>query len=262
MNTRLLDETFPLIPFDPNMPEYKVDWLVEGLWQKGKINMVTGYVKCGKSRLTNWLLAGMAAGKVLDLSCVRPERVLYLAGEEVVPHVNNRLMKYAELQGVGYKDLPEIDFIFATGMKLNMEWYQKWLGPKLKEYDLLVIDPLRRVHTADENDNTEMATLNTTIRQWSNDMDLSMVIIHHTPKPSEYADMSRMENWIRGAGDIAAIVDTAMFVDKIGDKTMVRREGRYAPLQPLNILDLGNEPDQGFRRLADGEVKGKKEFRP
>lgn len=254
MNTRQLDETFPIIPFDPDMPEYRVDWLVDGLWQRGKINMVTGYVKSGKSRLTNWILAGLANGSVLDMPCYKPKRVLYLAGEEVVPHVNKRLLGYSNLQGVNSEELASIDFIFATGMKLNMEWYQDWLGPKLREYELLVIDPLRRVHNANENDNTEMAVLNTVVRQWSNKLDLSMVIVHHTPKPSEFSDMTRMENWIRGAGDIAAIVDTAMFVDKLaGGKVMVRREGRYAPLPPVYLKDLGNEPDLGFERVYGGK---------
>jgi RecA-family ATPase len=258
MNPKQLDEAFPVIPFD---------WLVEGLWQKWKINMITGYVKSGKSRLTNWLLSGLSKGTVLDnLSCYKPKRILYLAGEEVVEHVNQRLANYATLQGVELEKLANIDFIFATGMKLNLDWYQKWLGPKLRDYDLLVIDPLRRVHSADENDNTEMAAVNTVIRQWSNDMDLSMVIIHHTPKPSEYADMNRMENWIRGAGDIAAIVDTAMFVEKMANgRIMVRREGRYAPLGPLFVQDNGNDPDMGFLRAYDDglkRVKGEKEFAP
>lgn len=243
-----LDKDFPLIKFDPDMPRKELDWLVQGLWQVGKINMVSGYVKSGKTRFTNWILAGMHNGYTLDLPCQTPNRVLYLCGEEDVQHVNNRLAQYAIAQSVPLKVI-DIDFMPATGLRLNNERYQQWFRAKLSDYDLLIIDPLRRVHSANENDNTEMALLNTAIRQWSNELKLSMVIIHHTPKPSDFADMNRMENWIRGAGDIAAIVDTAVFVDKgAGGKVSIKREGRFAPLPPLAVFDKGNDPDEGFCR--------------
>lgn len=242
-----LDELYPVVKFDPLMKRTSIDWLVEGLFQKGKINMVCGYVKSGKSRFTNFVLAGMNNGSVCGLRTLPLGRVLYLCGEETVDHVNHRITEYANLQGVDLSTI-NIDFMAASGLRLNNDIYQKWFKHKLHDYDLLVIDPLRRVHSANENDNTEMAQLNTAIRQWSNELGISMIIIHHTPKPSEFADMARMENWIRGAGDIAAIVDTAILVNKGAGKIVVNREGRFAPLPPLSIKDNGNDPDQGFSR--------------
>lgn len=240
-----LDELFPVVKFDPAMPRQSIDWLVEGLFQEGKINMVCGYVKSGKSRFTNFVLAGMNNGSVCGLRTKPLKRVLYLCGEETVEHVNHRIADYAVRQDTDLTTL-DIDFISASGLRLNNETYQKWFRTKLRSYDLLVIDPLRRVHSANENDNTEMAHVNTAIRQWSNEIGISMIIIHHTPKPSEFADMTRMENWIRGAGDIAAIVDTAVLITKTAGKIVLNREGRFAPLPPLTIRDLGNSPDQGF----------------
>ena len=245
MNIQTLDAAFPVVKFDPEMEVLETRWLVDGLFQKGKINMMTGYVKSGKSRFMNFLLAGATLGTVCGLRTAPLGKVLYLAGEERVDVVNHRIASYARTQGVDLS-LLDIDFMAAPGMRLNDPSYQKWFSAKLPNYDLLVIDPLRRVHNANENDNSEMAELNNAVRNWSNRLGLSMIIIHHTPKPSEFADMNRMENWIRGAGDIAAIVDMACFVDKQPGSIIVKRDGRFVPSPPLKIKDIGGEVDKGF----------------
>jgi RecA-family ATPase len=240
------DQQFPIVKFDPDMPTEDVEWLVLGLFQKSKINMISGYVKSGKTRFLNYLLAGMNNGYVCGLPTKSLGKVLYLAGEEAISVVNSRLVQYAKVQGGDLGQI-DIDFMAAPGLRLNEERYQKWFEQKLPEYDTLVIDPLRRVHSANENDNSEMAQLNNYVRRWSNNLGLSIIIIHHTPKPNEMADMNRMENWIRGAGDIAAIVDMACFIEKAPGKITVRRDGRFVPGSPLTFTDLGGDPDQGFK---------------
>ena len=245
-----LDEMFPTVTLNEDLVTRPTPWLIDGLWQRGKINAIAGYVKKGKSRVVNWMIAALLAGKpVFGLRTEEVERVLYLAGEETIEHINTRLVQYLREQDTPLDVLSKVDVISAAGMRLDFDRYRQWLGAKLPRYDLVVIDPLRRVHGGDENDNSQMAVLNNSLRQWTNTMGHTLLFIHHTPKPShDGPDLTRMEAWFRGAGDFAAIVDTAVFIDrKTATDVLIRREGRYAPLPPLDIRDLGGEPDRGFR---------------
>jgi RecA-family ATPase len=235
-----LDEMYPVKPFDPELQEEAVTWLIEGVWQRGKINAVFAPEKSGKSRLLAWLLSGLmgSANETLGLKIAsRPQRLLYLLGEETQATVQQRLMQYAKLQQTSTEF--SIDFIDASGMRLETERYRKWLAEKLSDgYDGLLVDPLRRVHGGDENDNTQMSHLFNDLRRWSNSYGVSIIIVHHTGKLQEGADHNRIATWSRGATDLAAIVDTAMFVNRLTQKQIqVIRAGRFPPLPSIYVND-------------------------
>lgn len=233
-----LNELFPIVAFDPNMRTVKVEWTIEGIWQEGKINGMLGPEKSGKSRLMAWLLAGLMTGKKpLGLMTRPPERLLYLAGEETIEDVTARLLLYARMQGAD-SDMLSIDFISAAGMRLETAQYRDWLAAKLPHYDMVVIDPIRRVHGGDEDSNTEMSAFHNSLRQWSNNLGLTFVLVHHTGKLNEEANLDRIATWARGNTDFAAIVDTATFVNRIsGSDIRLLRAGRFPPLEPLRIKD-------------------------
>src|SRR5690348_17199379 len=95
-------------------------WLIDDFWQVGKINGVAGFEKSGKSRLMNWLLVGMSAGRVLGMPSEGPKKILYLCGEETVETVNSRIKRYAELQGIP-NSMFDIGFVEAAGMRLDFK---------------------------------------------------------------------------------------------------------------------------------------------
>lgn len=235
-----LSERYPIVPFDPNAEPTPVFWLVEDLWQLGKINAVFGREKSGKSRLLNWLLAALLSEQpALGLGTRRVKRILYLAGEETQDDITTRLKRYLRLLLVGYDTLP-LDFIEAAAMRLDFDWQREWLEKQLLtgEYDVLVIDPLRRVHGADENKSTEMAGFHNDLRRWSNHHGITTILLHHTGRLQPDADMDRIATWGRGTTDLAAIVDTAAFVDRVSARNIrLLRAGRFPPLPPLHIID-------------------------
>lgn len=235
---------YPVVKFDPDMRVKPKRWLIDNLWQAAKINGVAGAEKSGKSRLLAWLLVGMARGDVLGLPATEGlPKTLYLAAEETLEDdLHARLMQYAALQGVPANQL-DIDFMAAMGMRLDLKAQQQWLEETLKDgdYQLLVIDPLIRVHGAEESENSKMQPMLTMLRRWATRHGTTIVFLHHTPKLSMDTDMSRIASWFRGASDIAAVLDTAMYVDRTGkDSIQVLRQGRFPPLPPLAIRDLGD----------------------
>ena len=250
MLVRTLDELYPVVAYDPNMKAQRIEWLIDDLWQSGKINAVAGAEKSGKSRLIGWLLVGMSKGSVLGLrsGLLEPPKILYLCGEETIATVNQRITKYAAIQEVPPSQF-DIHFVEAAAMRLDLKQQREWLREKMldEDFNMLVADPLRRLHGADENDSTAMSVIYNDIRKWSNRDGLSIVLVHHTPKIGEDTDMTRIASWFRGSTDTAAILDTAQYVDRIGkDGIQMLRAGRFPPLPPLAIHDLGDE--KGFTR--------------
>jgi RecA-family ATPase len=115
---------------------------------------------------------------------------------------------------------------------------------------MLVIDPMRNVHGADENDSNAMSPMFNDFRRWTNVYGITIVLLHHTPKLNEDADMNRIASWFRGSTALAAILDTAQYVNRFS-KTQIKvlRQGRFPPLDPLTISDLGGSKlndDKGF----------------
>lgn len=227
-------------------------WLIENIWQLDKINTMTGFEKSGKSRLMNWLLVSLYKGDVFDRYYCLPRRILYLCGEEQITVVNSRIKTYANIQGIDAKEI-DITFMEAAAMRLDIVKERKDLLEKVLEYDVVVIDPLRRVHGADENDSQAMSNIYNDFRQWSNRHRKTIILLHHTPKIGIDTDMSRIAAWFRGSTDLPAILDTAQYVDrghfstknKIPYDIQLIRQGRFPPMEPLKIVDLGDE--KGFK---------------
>lgn len=242
---------YPSVRYDKGMEQEPVHWLVKGLWQKGKINAMAGFEKSGKSRLMNYIIAGMPKEGVLGLQTGEEQKILYLCGEEPLAVVNGRIGRYAKLQGMEDHNY-DIDFIEAAAMRLDLKPQREALLNRLIDSDrnMLVIDPWRRVHGADENDSSAMAPLYNDMRRWSNNFGITILVVHHTPKLSQDTDMNRIASWFRGSTDLPAILDTAAYVNRYSkQKIKVLRQGRFPPMEPLTITDNGGtrlNDDKGF----------------
>lgn len=252
-----LNERFPIAKFTNNVIVRPVPWVIEDFWQLSKINVMFGAEKAGKSRLLNWLLAGMSPGaKVLGMRVENmPKKILYLAGEEQVEEVNGRLLKYAGFNGEEQSEVSmPIEFMPASGMRLELPQQRLWLENLLvsEGFDMIIADPLRRIHGADENDNTAMSHIFNDFRRWTNRLGVTMVLLHHTGKLNDDADYNRIATWGRGATDLAAILDTAQFVQRVRPREVrVMRAGRFRPVDPL-LLDDGFDEEFVYR-LAGGK---------
>lgn len=247
---------YPLVKYDPTVIPPTRQWLIEDLWLLGGVNGIAAPVKSGKSRLLCWLIVGLFKGQVLGLPVQdpRPPKVLYLAAEESLDEeLHPRFTKYAKEQGLDPAVL-DITVQQAMGMKLNLESHRKELGKIIKNggFTVVVIDPMIRVHAADESKNSEMTQVLTGLRVYAASLGVTVIFLQHTPKPNIDTDLSHMENWFRGAGDFAAVVDSACYLTRHRTRDgaihlSVLRQGRFAELPPLDLVDLGRRnDDRGF----------------
>jgi len=249
-----LGKLYPFTPMDPDMPEEKREWLAQGLIMKGKINLMFGPEKVGKSRVLGWLLLHMIVGEEVweDMSVMDPGRILYLLGEETQGDLVDRLRIYSKIIGVDYKKVDwgkKITFCDASGMRLDQQQQRKWLENEIEKgkYQTLVVDPIRRVHGARESDNDEMSRIFNDFREWTNRSGLTMIMIHHTGKLREEDDEERIATWSRGATDLPAVLDWATYVRRSQsgrgrpDSVVIKRAGRGPGLDPLQLWDHGDK---------------------
>lgn len=237
----------PFTPMDPTAVPEPVSWLVPGMMMDGKINMMFGPEKSGKSRLLRQMMAHMYLGADLWGQPTRaPERLLYLAGEEQPEDVTASLMSYYTGLGGQVGDVDwgsRITIVRAAGMRLDKAEQRRWLREEIAdgEYDALFLDPLRRVHAAKESSNDAMAYICNALREWSNSLGTTILVVHHTGKINEEEDdMDRIATWSRGATDIASVLDWATFVTRRGTANVhVRRAGRDTPRGPIIVRDTG-----------------------
>ena len=211
-----------------------------------KINFMFGPEKAGKSRLLRQCIAHMIYERPFygSDSCISPKRTLYLAGEEQPNDLTHSLM--ASVRAIGEKP-DKVDWgerftvVQAAGMRLDKNEVRQWIKAEIMQggYDCLMIDPLRRVHAASESSNDEMAHLSNAIRDWSNTLGLTVLVIHHTGKLNEDTDLDRIANWSRGASDIASVLDWATLVTRSEQQVSVRRDERAAPRRILEFKDRG-----------------------
>jgi RecA-family ATPase len=248
-----LDRLYPFTPMDPMDTDYEVSWLMPGFLMEGKINIWFGAEKAGKSRLMSWVLPHLYSNSaIFGQPCQSPGRTLYMLGEETKPEVTKRLVEAQKRAGIpdGVVDWGgTIDFCEAAGMRLDLPKHRDWLRDRLSSglYRTLIIDPLRRVHGAKESSNDAMAPICNELREWTNRYGLTLLIVHHTGKLGPDDDETRIATWSRGATDLPAVLDWALYVKRLPqqDRVRVLRQGRARPLGPLLLGDL----DEGWKLL-------------
>ena len=128
------------------------DWLVEPLFERGRIYAVYAPAKAGKSLLLQDIAAGLATGRpVLGNPAQDPVRVLYVDLENSIADIVERLSAY----GYGAADLGELRYLsFPTLPALNSKVGGKHLEAIATHHaaELVVIDTVSRVVDGAEND--------------------------------------------------------------------------------------------------------------
>ena len=204
-----------------------------------------GPEKAGKSRWLRSVLAHAFYEKTLFGQPTRlPGRVLYLAGEELPEEITAALMRNVRTIGCNPKDInwsERVTYVSAAGMRLDRHEQRQWIRNEIEDggYSHVLIDPLRRVHAAKESSNDEMAYICNAFRQWTNELGVTMLVIHHTGKLGEHDDESRIATWARGASDLASVLDWATYITRQGDNVQVMRGGRGPQRDTLSLHDDG-----------------------
>ena len=223
------------IPIDQNGQR----WLVEELWGDSSVGVIGGAPKSSKT----WLGLDMALSVATGTPCLGryavPEAgpVLVYLAEDALPVVRERVEGMARHRGLDLETVP-IDVITAPTLRLDRDPHRtrffqtaKRLRPRL-----IILDPLVRLHGIDENHATEVSGLLAYFRSLQRQLDLSVVLVHHTRKNASGG--ASTGQGLRGSSDIHAFGDSNLYLNRTRDRLVLSSEHRAAPASPSVFLEL------------------------
>jgi hypothetical protein len=250
-------------------------WLVEQLWGASSVGVIGGAPKCSKT----WLGLDLALSVATGTACLgryavpQPGPVLVYLAEDALPIVRQRVEGMARHRGLALERV-EIHVITAPTLRLDRDPHRRQLQETARRLQprLLLLDPLVRLHGIDENSAGEVAGLLAYIRELQRQLDLSVMLVHHTRKNA--AGVAAGQS-LRGSGDLHAFGDSNLYLRRVKDRLLLVSEHRAAPASPPVYLDLvatdaetthlevvgevheppqRSLPEQVLSRLADGVV--------
>jgi AAA domain len=231
-------------------------WLVEGLWGASSVGVIGGAPKCAKT----WLGLDMALSVATGTACLgkyavpEPGPVLVYLAEDALLVVRERVAGMARHRGL---DLGQVAMHVITAPVLRLDRGQdrarllettKRLRPRL-----LILDPLVRLHGIDENHAGEVAELLAYFRSLQRQLDLSVLLVHHTRKNA--AGGAAAGQGLRGSGDIHAFGDSNLYLRRSREHLVLSSEHRAAPAATSVCLELVATDEKTTHLEVVGELR-------
>jgi hypothetical protein len=234
------DDPLPVVRVDQIPREEQTHrWLVEQLWGESSVGVIGGAPKCSKT----WLGLDLALSVATGTACLgryavpRSGPVLIYLAEDALTMVRQRVEGMAQHRGL---DLAGVDIhvITAPSLRLDREPHRSRLLETARRLQprLLLLDPLVRMHGVDENNAGEVAQLLAYFRSLQRQLDLSVILVHHTRKNA--AGGVAAGQGLRGSSDLHAFGDSNLYLRRVRDRLVLLSEHRAAPAPPAVTLEL------------------------
>jgi len=232
--------------FEEKSAEY-IDWVLEGIIQRGANGLFVARPKAGKSLAILDLAIALASGqKWLDFFVPKRVRVAFVSREDVAALSQWRLKKLRAHRGLSAADLDGWLYLNAKGLKpkikLDCPEDVTALIADLKKHqsEFLFLDVARVLHGADENDSTAVQkSLVDPMNQIQSEVGCGICLVHHTNKQPD----ATLTESIRGASAIAGFAEFVIGV-RVEDEDSWTREF-------LCELKASTAPERFFFRILD-----------
>jgi hypothetical protein len=216
---------------------------VEQLWGASSVGVIGGAPKCSKT----WLGLDLAFSVATGTACLgryavpQPGPVLVYLAEDALPIVRQRVEGMARHRGLALERV-ELYVITAPTLRLDREPHRRQLQATAQRLQprLLLLDPLVRLHGLDENSAGEVAGLLAYIRQLQRELDLSVMLVHHTRKNAT-GGVAHGQT-LRGSSDLHAFGDSNLYLRRAQDRLLLSSEHRAAPASPPVYVQLVSSP--------------------
>ncbi|MGN0276777.1 MAG: AAA family ATPase [Hominisplanchenecus sp.] len=169
-----------------NMPDLS-PCLIDGVLRKGHKMLIAGPSKAGKSFLQIELCIAIAEGKEwIGWQCTQG-RVMYVNLELDRASCLHRFKDVYTAMGIAPNNLNNIDIWNLRGKSVPMDK----LAPKLirraarKDYVAIIVDPIYKVITGDENSADQMANFCNQFDKVCTELGCSVIYCHHHSKGSQ-----------------------------------------------------------------------------
>lgn len=260
-----------------NKPVTPVHWLVRGLVIEGGVAAIIGEPKSTKSWLALDIALAVSSGtKALgEYQAPKPRKVAYFFAEDLQDAINARIRAYASGRGCEAKDLAVNLYIQPRGLSVDLSKdadCARIIASCRRLTDdlgLLILDPLRDIHTGSENESDSMSAVLKRIRLISAILKCTVLVVHHSKKVDPRSPATNGAE-IRGSSVINAALDSRIILkDLDGDRQttfdstleVVIKAGRGAGVQRIS-LTIQDDPETCQAIGATWQVKPEGVSRP
>jgi hypothetical protein len=234
-------------------------WLIDQLWGASAVGVIGGAPKCSKT----WLALDMSLSVATGTACLdryevpQPGPVLIYLAEDSLTIVRERVEGLARHRGLELDAVP-IHAITAPVLRLDREPHRTQLLETARQLRprLLLMDPLVRLHGIDENHAGEVAELLAYFRSLQRELDLAVVLVHHTRKNAPGGTAAGLG--LRGSSDIHAFGDSNLYLRRSSDRLMLTSEHRAAAAARSVYLELVATDARTTHLAVTGDVGGEK----
>ena len=193
-----------------NMPPLKEE-LIPGILRLGHKMLIAGPSKAGKSFMLIGLAIAIAeGGEWLGMKC-RQGRVSYINLELDRPSCLGRFKEVYDRLGIKPEHTNNLNVWNLRGKSVPMNKLSQIIIHRFKDrnYSAVIIDPIYKVITGDENNATEMSQFCSYFDQIATELDASVIYCHHHSKgaSSKYSNAADRSS---GSGVFARDPDAIM----------------------------------------------------
>jgi hypothetical protein len=225
----------------PELPP-EVAWLVRSIWSYRAVGFASGQPKVGKT----FFVADLALSVASNTPCLGtfpvedPGPALVYFAEDPLPRIRDRLVALAQLRDVALARVP-LHVITAPSIRLDEPDDRDRLAATVARLRprLLVLDPLVRIHSGDENDARYIASLLGFLRHLSREYALAITVVHHMAKRQR----RQLGQSLRGSSDLWAWADSSAYLTRTPEQILLTLEHRSAPAPDPIPLRLSLGPD-------------------
>ncbi len=217
-------------------------WLIDGLWAHSAIGLIGGAPKCCKT----WFGLDMAISVASGTAALghfktrgKGTALIYLA-EDALPQVRGRIDAICRQRKVDIAGL-DLHVITVPALRLDKTEDQERLAETIKELrpQLVLLDPLVRLHRLDENSAAEISGLLGYFRDLQRRFETAVVIVHHASKKQR----SQPGQALRGSSDLHAIGDCNAYLSRKGERIVLVLEHRAARSPDPMLLELQSDAE-------------------
>ena len=229
-----------------------LSWIVEGLFLEAGAGILGGAPKSCKSFFALDLCVAIASGTSCAgcFQVLSPGPVVVLCAEDPHAVISSRLSALSRARGRTLDELP-IEVIVEPVVRLP-EGLER-LDSTLSAFKprLLLLDPLIRLHRADENSASEMSVILDGLRKLARSSKTAILLVHHARK----AAASNAGAGLRGSSDLHAFGDSNLYLRKLSqDATLeLKIEHRAAapppPVRLKLVVDQSEPPSARFTSI-------------
>lgn len=231
-------------------------WLVESVWSHLAVGFLAGHPKSTKT----WMALDLAVSVASGTPCLgafpvaQPGPVLVYLAEDALPRVRERLLAISTARGVALEGL-DLHVITAPCLRLDDDGDRGRLVRTVEKLRprLLVLDPLVRLWSGDENNSGEVAALLGFLRTLAREHDLALAVVHHLSKKTR----RNLGQALRGSSDLHAWSDSSAYLTRRDRHILCTIEHRAAPAPEPILLALVGEKDgvpPHLERVGAGDV--------